>query len=670
METLKKENTEKRKKLEDSKTPEIKATHKTNNKSKSNYETNIRKTLEQVDNYEKKVEKTDDDLDREAYVERLKSLKEKIANWKKMIEVHVKADQKFLSIEEERKTLKEKNDTLAKNINALAEKLKALKQAVNLLEEQEKEKDEADVDADADEQSAKPSAASASNRVSVPKKRKAKEMSNGDEDKPTPSSKKKATATASSTKVLDSWAVDVHNKHESVQWPVANLIDYDTRYFLRADPKNPHHIFDAKDEMEIFGVGYMIAFAGSELTHLLHQSKKYFYDLSRLSFAGCRGSPLLLKLLSNPLGAYNDRPEIAVTERTRSLEQSVVEALEGHLRTSRSKNGSERKGFEVKLEKLKERSGEEKDFAGEGRNFGGTNTSSVLWHNVNCILNELDRLGENVHNREMFDVWVSITVLSFLHPTETLYRPPLDFNEMIEKFISHQNAVPSTFLPEEGDEKVREKKWKDISDKQPMKLESNRLPFGRHLTSNELLLYFVRTVLETIYKKFVIPRSMYYLASKDTKPWAFMEAADEKKKANVAKALTLNAKLQTQDVDLGYETDDAENDIYSVGEVEDCVEDLIESRELSDAVLKRLQYERQYSDRTYYAKYALNEHRWHNMRAEDEKPLALAERMAWKAIREELLKTLHEKDDEKNTLAILQSPETYLFVNALFPIHY
>jgi hypothetical protein len=148
------------------------------------------------------------------------------------------------------------------------------------------------------------------------------------------------------------------------------------------------------------------------------------------------------------------------------------------------------------------------------------------------------------------------------------------------------------------------------------------LPYGRHLTNNESILYLVRAVLEALWKGVVKPR---------------LDAV-------------------------------ASDDLLKVTEVDRSTTDL-EKRAtvdlLFDEVIKQLQAQRSLSSDEYDEMYASSTKQFGGKAARTHNTIACMQKK-WAAVRYEMYEEIHSKE----VMEIMEMPATLIFMNVLFPSYY
>jgi len=673
------------------------AAHTRIRKSINALKRNLRPFEEEVVKTEEVLKKATDDIVRSAVQEKLVKMNAELGKMQKRIDDAELTDVKWpearatiAALEKDKKEIEERLEKIAvdraaslavlesfaadaasapkKAAKAASVKTAASKVAVAAaVPDEEDDGDDDDDDDDDEEEEEEEEAAPA---LAPSKKRKA----GASEDEPAAEQPAKAAAASAHTNGAVQHADDKRRKthavhteqeheHECVNWMRAAPVDYGTRHRMQPVEGNQHHSLDVGKDVKVLGTGYQILFHGSEMTYLLVRARAHL--LQALQFGTSRAgeknmsSPLLWCLLSNSVGGYADAVEGKASKSTLKVEQQLIKRIEKHISSSRKKESAEKRGFEAFLEDAKTRHAKETEVLGDSLSRNYSNTASILWDNMRTALNGTDLVGRPMYDANLLRSWLLIIALSFLHPTETLYKAG-DYVPMLTERYALQKECPSLL----DKLKAKDEEWATMQQQDDTELLVNTLPFGRHLTAREYLLYLVRVVLEAMYKTFVIPRAAYYRAVKDGDAWNHLKEGkpDAQKMDEAIEALEKDRELNE-----GPCTGDEADGEGSFGELEESLLPLTPVM-LTAAVFSRLAYERHYSDRMHTAKYAMNQHRWYNTRVVEHKARGKAEVLAWLTIRRELYCAVHEPSDELRQA--LQSQETCFFVNTLFPFHY
>jgi len=327
------------------------------------------------------------------------------------------------------------------------------------------------------------------------------------------------------------------------------------------------------NEVCVLGEGYQLAIWSGDLLAVLDVARRHLFYTQQLAVTNTlEQCPLTEMLLSGIMCDTLDEEAIEVDADTLRLE---CETMKKEL--SRERVRRENKKSESELSELQEKIDAKLDSVSycshqtpheavlaalgvQGCSQRRT-TAASLWRNFTTISSQLRINGDHVYNVGVFKQWIACIAMCFLHPTETTNLKAPDVSLLDAALASAQQRV-TVSLP-------------DVS-VQPLRV--NCLPFGRHVSSNETLLYLVRTILEALFRHVVLPR-----------------LSDD---ASAEPALTVDS--------------------------------------LFDIVLKRLHVESLMSTRAYMAEYNSNALRHYNVRGRDDLARCAAERAMWRQVRDEL----------------------------------
>ena len=439
----------------------------------------------------------------------------------------------------------------------------------------------------------------------------------------------------SSSRSFNAWQIETEKALTCVDWTQVSTIDVHTEHRLSSakGTKNNLHSYNVINEVSILGNGFHLMMSSSEVVAALSKATHYLFFEQQF---GAQNDSKVLNTINTLLAGcnYDAAPQLdSATFGTLDLERKILEKKMSELKSAKGDDKLNPDQLRAKYDEMKCELEKSSNRAGDSDGNTMRTTASHLLSKIRLIQGQMMPDGTPMYDYEALKYWMLCIAAMFTHPIETIEGEIL---EVEKKAIIAQKMEPFSVVPKQSDEWEKENK----------PLPANHLPFGRHVTSNETLLYLIRCVQQAMVDHAVARASS---AEEEDAEQDDQEDGDDYFSEGSGNGYSTSKSPPSRD----------SNGLLCIPRYE-----TVSGSTLLSLVKNLLIKESRMSERELNAFYKWNELRAYNERRDTLKKRYERERKEMNNIRDEIKEWL------ARGKSVALSARTSLFLNCMFPHHY